>query len=190
MSEKKPGKELLFEELRARGLTESQIKSKAVAVLLDVIANDGTDRYLNAKEVDDELKEKKEALVSLQNSLKIRKWQNEEVLKSLRRRSDNLEENIKAMRAEFDEYVAEFGKSLEAMETPEARDQLKAAHLFTNTVKIQSKENNTAYIQGLAQILCGLTVKAGLPNGLKPMTRNEFDPDAFSGPTEKANFSI
>lgn len=84
------GKELLFEELRSRGLTESQIKSKAVAVLLDVIANDGTDRYLNAKEVDDELKEKKEALVSLQNSLKIRKWQNEEVLKSLRRRSDNL----------------------------------------------------------------------------------------------------
>lgn len=83
-----------------------------------------------------------------------------------------------------------FGKSLEAMETPEARDQLKTAQLFTNTVKIQSKENNTAYIQGLAQILCGLTVKAGLPNGLKPMTRNEFDPDAFSGPTEKANFSI
>lgn len=105
------GKELLFEELRSRGLTESQIKSKAVAVLLDVIANDGTERYLNAKEVDDELKEKREALASLQNSLKIRKWQNEEVIESLRHRSDNLERNIKAMRAEFNEYVAEYGNS-------------------------------------------------------------------------------
>lgn len=172
------GKELLFQELRERGLTENQINSKAVAVLLDVIANDGTDRYLNAKEVDDELKEKKEALVSLQNSLKIRKWQNEEVLKSLRRRRDNLEENIKAMMAEFNEYVAEFEKSLEAMETPEQRDRLRTAQIFTNSVKVRTDGNNTAYIHGLALLLSGVELKEGLENGLRSMTKKDMDPDS------------
>lgn len=172
------GKELLFQELRERGLTESQINSKGVAVVLDVIANDGTDRYLNAKEVDDELKEKKEELVALQNRLKIRKLDAERELKELRCRCDNLEKNIKAMKAEFDEYVAEFGKSLAAMETPEQRDRLRTAQIFINSVKIRTDGNNTAYIHGLALLLSGVELKEGLENGLRSMTNKDMDPDS------------
>lgn len=172
------GKELLFQELRERGLTENQINSKAVAVVLDVIANDGTERYLNAKEVDDELKKKKEDLASLQSSLRIQKWHSEKVLEELRSRSENLEKNIKAMRAEFNEYVAEFEESLEAMETPEQRDRLRTAQIFINSVKVRSDGNNTAYIHGLALLLSGVELKEGLENGLRSMTKKDMDPDS------------
>ena len=174
-----PGKELLFQELRERGLTEQQIKSKAVAVVLDVIANDGTERYLNAKEVDDELKEKQEAIVSLQNRLKILKWDAEREHKALRCRNENLEKNIKTMRSEFDEYVAEFGKSLEAMETPEQRDRLRTAQIFVNSVEVRTDANNTAYIYGLAILLSGVELKEGLENGLRSMTNKDMKPDDF-----------
>lgn len=172
------GKELLFQELRERGLTENQIKSKGVAVVLDVIANDGTDRYLNAKEIDDELEKKKDALFSLQHRLRTQKWSFDAEFEALRQRNENLEKNIKTMRAEFDEYVAEFGKSLEAMETPEQRDRLRAAQIFINSVEVRTDQNNTAYIHGLALLLSGVELKEGLENGLRSMTNKDFKPDS------------
>lgn len=177
MTGKKTGKELLVDELRERGLTEQQIKSKAVAVVLDVIANDGTDRYLNAKEVDDEIARKNIDLRNIASEIKHRKWMVEREIEALKERRDNLEKNIKAMRAEFDEYVAEFGKSLEAMETPEQRDRLRTAQIFTNSVKVRSDGNNTAYINGLALLLSGIELKEGLENGLRSMTNKDFEPD-------------
>lgn len=172
------GKELLFQELRERGLTESQIKSKAVAVLLDVIANDGTDRYLKAKEVDDELIKKEAALGAVQHRLKVQKWSADAEFEALNQRNDNLSRNIQTMRAEFDEYVAEFEKSLEAMETPEQRDRLRAAQIFINSVEVRTDANNTAYIHGLALLLSGVELKEGLENGLRSMTNKDMDPDS------------
>ena len=177
MTGKKTGKELLVDELRERGLTEQQIKSKAVAVVLDVIANDGTDRYLNAKEVDDEIARKNIDLRNTASEIKHRKWMVEREIEALKERRDNLEKNIKAMRAEFDEYVAEFGKSLEAMETPEQRDRLRTAQIFINSVKVRTDGNNTAYIHGLALLLSGVELKEGLENGLRSMTNKDFEPD-------------
>lgn len=177
MTGKKTGKELLVDELRERGLTEQQIKSKAVAVVLDVIANDGTDRYLNAKEVDDEIARKNIDLRNTASEIKHRKWMIEREIEALKERRDNLEKNIKAMRAEFDEYVAEFGKSLEAMETPEQRDRLRTAQIFINSVKVRTDGNNTAYIHGLALLLSGVELKEGLENGLRSMTNKDFEPD-------------
>lgn len=171
------GKELLFQELRERGLTEQQIKSKAVAVVLDVIANDGTDRYLNAKEIDDEITRATSALATFTAETRIRRRLDEQNIQVLTERRKNLEKNIQTMRAEFDEYVAEFGKSLEAMETPEQRDRLRAAQIFVNSVEIRTDANNTAYIHGLALLLSGVELKEGLENGLRSMTKKDMDPD-------------
>ena len=171
------GKELLFKELRERGLTDQQIKSKAVAVVLDVIANDGTDRYLKAKEIDDEIVKKKIAMATATVEIGQRKWMVEQDIQVLMERRDNLEKNIKAMKAEFDEYVAEFEKSLEAMETPEQRDRLRAAQIFINSVEVQTNQNNTAYIHALALLLSGVELKEGLENGLRSMTNKDMDPD-------------
>lgn len=172
------GKELLFQELRERGLTESQIKSKAVAVVLDVIANDGTDRYLNAKEIDDEITRATSALATLSAETRLRQRLVERNIQVLTERRNSLEKNIKAMRAEFDEYVAEFGKSLEAMETPEQRDRLRTAQIFVNSVEVRTDANNTAYIHGLALLLSGVEIKEGLENGLRSMTNNDMNPDS------------
>lgn len=178
------GKELLFQELRERGLKEQQINSKTVAVVLDVIANDGTERYLIAKEVDDELKKKNEALVSLQSRVKIQKWHAEKELEELRSQSEELEKNIKIMKEEFDEYVDEFGKAVSSLETPEARDRLKTAQLFVNSVLVRSNENNTVFIHGLSLILAGLELRDGMGLGFKNMTRQNLDPDRFRFPDD------
>lgn len=172
------GKELLFQELRERGLTEQQIKSKAVAVVLDVIANDGTDRYLNAKEIDDEITRATSALATFTAETRLRQRLDEKNIQVLTERRKNLERNIQTMRAEFDEYVAEFGKSLEAMETPEQRDRLRAAQVFVNSVEIRTDANNTAYIHGLSLLLSGVELKEGLENGLRSMTKKDMDPDS------------
>jgi transcriptional regulator with XRE-family HTH domain len=55
-----------------------------------------------------------------------------------------------------DKYIKNFNESLEKMETPEARDALKTAQLFINTIDVQTDQNNTAFINGLAMILCGV----------------------------------
>ena len=55
-----------------------------------------------------------------------------------------------------DKYIKNFNESLEKMETPEARDALKTAQLFINTIDVQTNQNNTAFISGLAMILCGV----------------------------------
>lgn len=51
------------------------------------------------------------------------------------------------------EYIDKFFKALEECETPEGKDALKKAQMFVNTVNIDTKYDNTAFIYGLASIL-------------------------------------
>lgn len=171
------GRELLFKELRERGLTESQINSKAVAVVLDVIANDGRERYLNAKEVDEEVRRKQ---TQLKYDIENKRRERSGIEFEIKCREDEkraLESKIKIMKDEFDEYVAAFGKSLEAMETPEQRDRLRAAQIFIDSVEVRTDANNTAYIHGLASLLSGVELKDGLENGLRSMTNKDMKTD-------------
>ena len=51
------------------------------------------------------------------------------------------------------DYVENFFTALETCETDKGRDALRAAQMFVNSVTIDSKYDNTAFIIGLASIL-------------------------------------
>ena len=76
-----------------------------------------------------------------------------------------------AMR-ETEEYIKKFLDSIEKCETAEARDTMKTAQMFVNSVDVDTKYDNTAFIIGLASILSN-----GQINGideLKKINKNMF----------------
>ncbi len=70
-------------------------------------------------------------------------------------------------------YIDHFNQCLEAMETDEGRDRLKAAQIFINTVNIDTKYDNTAFIVGLSALLSGVTINA--PEELKKINKRFGD---------------
>lgn len=57
-------------------------------------------------------------------------------------------------------YINTLQEALEQCETSEGRDRLRIAQMFINSVNIDTKYDNTAYIVGLSAILAGQTVAA------------------------------
>lgn len=53
----------------------------------------------------------------------------------------------------MNEYLDRFFESINNCETKEGRDAIKAAQMFVNTVEVNSKYDNTAFIAGMAAIL-------------------------------------
>ena len=47
---------------------------------------------------------------------------------------------------------------MEQAETPEARDRLRVAQAFINSVDIDTKYDNTAFIVGLSALLSGVQI--------------------------------
>jgi len=66
-------------------------------------------------------------------------------------------------------YIDHFNQCLEAMETEAGRDRLKAAQIFINTVNVDTKYDNTAFIVGLSALLSGVTIDA--PEELKKINK-------------------
>lgn len=149
------GRELLFEELEKRGLTKTQIESKGVAAVLDVIANDGKNNYMKAKELEDAIRIKESALRALNEDLLIRRSQKEFELKELDRKLEVRKQQCDEYVDDAKDYITKFNKSLEACETPEARDRLRLAQVFTNSVHIQSPQNMSVFIYTLGALLAG-----------------------------------
>ena len=61
---------------------------------------------------------------------------------------------------EVEDYITNFNKEREKLETPEARDRLKLAQLFANSVHVKTAYDNTAYIVCLGALLSGAKVDA------------------------------
>ena len=142
------GLDCLRDELAKRGLSKAQIESKSVAVVLDVIANTG-ERYTNLQD--------EEAHAS--NKLNELKY----VLKAGERQLSSLEFKLNELRREmrgYKDYINEFNKSLLECETQEGRDAMRIAQMFVNSVDVDTKYDNTAYIIGLASILSGGKINA------------------------------
>ncbi len=142
------GRELLEEEMRKRGATESQIKSKAVAILLDVIAK--TDIHTKIWEEEKRLDrlqfecEDKEAALKNLKAMGIWEKLTQDNLSALKEKEK--EDTISS-------YIDRFNQSLAECETAEGRDTMRRTQLFMNTVKINNNYDNTAFIKGLAMIL-------------------------------------
>lgn len=141
------GHELFVEEMKKRGATPKQINSKAVAIALDVIEN--TNAYttlFDARKMAEELEEK----VSY----------NSEVLRSLHTRIDeekgllaSIKEERAGEAAKQIEYIKAFNDALSKCETAEARDLMRIAQVYMNTVDVKTSYDNTAFIVGLSAIL-------------------------------------
>ena len=135
------GLDCLREELRKRGMSKVQIESKVVAVVLDILANTGTvhadlrDAEIELNEVQDQLRRAKDRLSYYE---------------------ERLRNNHNTLEREWDEkeaYICKFNEELQHCETPDGRDAMRRAQMFVNSVIVDSKYDNTAFIIGLAAIL-------------------------------------
>lgn len=139
------GLDCLREELKNRGLPKSQIESRGVAMTLDILANSG-DHYTKMWQDETELTQKIKALTSEKSGL-------EREVQFYERKASGYRSRADSEREEYLEYIKAFFTALEECETEEGRDTLKKAQMFVNTVSVDTKYDNTAFIIGLSAIL-------------------------------------
>lgn len=150
------GLECLREEILKRGGNKAQAEAKVVQMVLEIIAQDDTHIYTDLTEAKKELQRVKTEL----------DWANRELKRIQPLLKDALDKE-KEMRVEHDERVMfrlaileDEQHQLDALkeqllqcETPERRDAMRCARLFLNNTTVKTTQNNTAFIQGLAQVL-------------------------------------
>lgn len=153
--------ETLKEEMIRRGATKTQAESKSVAIALDVIASTNG-LYSNIHEQQMVL----DRLCQQIEQAEI--WHNKEE----KRRKAKLDAMVKEAE-QYTAYIEDFCKKLSECETPEGRDKMRVAQMFINTVDIDTKYDNTAFIIGLASIISG---EAGVAiDRLKKVNPKLFD---------------
>lgn len=139
------GLDCLREELANRGLPKSQIESRGVAMTLDILSNSG-DFYTKMQRDEKELSEKVKSLTREQNSL-------ERSIEHYRKIEAGYRDREAQKRLEEVEYIKQFFAAVKTCETAEGRDAMKRAQIFINTVSVDTKYDNTAFIIGLSAIL-------------------------------------
>lgn len=159
------GLECLRQEMRKRGCTKSQAESSTVGIVLDILANAG-DQYTNQQRMLADIEQLRKQKMELENAIKVIRFEYGEMKNNLRR-----------IREEEKQYIDGFYKALENCATPEAADTMRAAQMFVNSVCVDTKYDNTAYIIGLASILS--SGKIGAINELKKI--NKKLPDTMFG---------
>lgn len=137
------GLDCLREEMEKRGLTKAQIESKVAAVVLDILSQSG-DKYTKMWQEEQEQTERERSA-------------RKEAAYYERRASSAIItiKNAERLLSEMQQYMDTLFDALNKCETPEERARLKAAQMFVNSVNVNTKYDNTAYIIGLAQILAG-----------------------------------
>lgn len=142
------GLDYVREELKKRGFRNHQIQSEVVPAVIDILANTDNkylDIWKQEKDVSQRLKEMNRLIAG--NELTM-KWQKSKI--------NELENDVlkaRKHRAHCEDYIEEFNKSLYECETQEGRDAMRTAQMYVNSVDINSKYDNTAFIIGLASIL-------------------------------------
>lgn len=142
------GLDCLREEMASRGLLRVQIESKTVAVVLDILSKSG-DKYQKMWETEKELTKRASAA--------------QQTIRYLDDKEDALDRKENKLREVFEterKYIDDFNKSLEECETQEGRDRMRIAQMFVNSVDIDTKYDNTAFIIGLSAILSGGQINA------------------------------
>ena len=142
------GLDCLREELRGRGLTDSQINSKVAAVVLDVVSQAG-DKYTKMWKSETDTSKRERDLLKTIAWAEKRKSDLEIDIEIANRRLEECEEK----KREIETYINTLCKAMEECETKEGRDTMRIAQMFVNMVDIDTKYDNTAYIIGLAAIL-------------------------------------
>lgn len=146
------GIECLKDELLKRGFTKQQADSKVVLGVLEILS-ESNGQYTKMDKILDDVND----LEIRKSRLEAEAREYEKKRNAIRNNMDNIikEVNDRAGRLYHEtlEYIERFFKALEESETPEGRNALKAAQMFVNTVDVDTKYDNTAFIIGLASIL-------------------------------------
>lgn len=145
---KMTGIECLREEMTNRGCTKTQIESKTVAIVLDILTNSG-DKYTSMVEKEgeetktlSELRHKKEQLEHDVERLRME-------IKRVERAYDEI-----AKKAAIDQkYIEKFTATLKECETESGRDAMRRAQIFINSVTLKTEYDNYAFITALGEIL-------------------------------------
>lgn len=149
------GLDCLREEMLARGCNKAQVESKTAAIVLDILSNSGTKYTEMANEesvwTELEMKKRKEVYWE-QDTLDRLKHE----CRRLQREVNELEEKTQADNSYIDTFLEEMQKC----ETAEGRDTMRKAQTYINSISIDTKYDNTAFIIGLASILSNGSVGA------------------------------
>ena len=161
------GLELLREEMKTRGCNTAQYNSKTVAIVLDILSGEGIHAFTDIYQAEQDLK-------AIQEEIERRKRDWSRFWDRFQKRREESEAEIERQL----DYIKGFNDAMIDAETPEARDAMRTAQVFINSVKVDSKYDNTAFINGLAAILSR--------GGIGALNRlQKLDPDAI-----KSNMTI
>ena len=150
------GREILNQKLKAKGLTDAQIKSKAVETTIAVLAEetDGTNysaliqdaiqEYRVARNnADAEARRYSAKTEALSNNERANSAREQDLIKS----ANGIKNLLIDLEKVYDEILE--------LETAEQRDRTRTARLFMDNVNVNTVYDNTAYIKGLSAILSG-----------------------------------
>lgn len=135
------GLDLLKQKLREKGYTTSQVERKIVAGVLEIVSNEPgvyTDLYEARKELTRVSAEERQL-----------REQIEQEYKDIRKERIAFTDE----KCELYDYISAFNDALQKCETAEARDAMRTAQIFLNSIVVKSAYDNTAMINGLASIL-------------------------------------
>lgn len=152
------GWECFAEEMRKRGMTETQINSKTAAACVDILAETGTE-YLSAYDARKETERIRKTADRELFNVKSECSRFEDLRDTAKREYRELRDLINKATREAEEYFESLNNALEKCETEEGRDALRTAQMFINSVKVDTKYDNTAFIIGLAAILSGKKIE-------------------------------
>lgn len=142
------GLELLREELKKRGFNDHNVNGKLVAAVLDILSN--TDHvYSDMVKAEQELDAVRRGVKHKSHEYMRREFELKQA-----------EQDFKQARWEMVQYIEKFNAALSECETAEGRDAMRRAQMFVNSVSVNSKYDNTAYIIGLASILTNGSIGA------------------------------
>lgn len=168
------GLDCLKEEMAKRGCTKAQTESKTAAIVMDILAAEGTTKFTDFYEIEKELGDKARELNAREEYLSMREQHVSEAEEALKARERDIEKMISTKFKAIELYVNSFQTGLERCETAEGRDMMRRAQVFKNSVSINTPQNNTAYIEGLANILAGGKGDFG---GLRKLMKTEGYPE-------------
>lgn len=140
------GLECLKEELHKQGFSKQQIEqSKIIPAMLDILSQAGG-QYLQLDALQKDVKRIEKEKQQAEKELHSLKYFYESLKKSL----DSM---IQSRYERTEEYIKKFFDALDSCETSEGRDKLRIAQMFINSVNVDTKYDNTAFIIGLSAIL-------------------------------------
>lgn len=163
--------EELQEEMRRRGCSKARMNSRVVYMLFDIFAkSDG--KIFDLKNILDEIEIQKKNLEELKKEKEIlegnlkRLGRIEDVFE-LEQKKDYYEKEVASLERRMDsikekewlnapEYIHDFLKQMNSLETAEGRDVMRLIQLFYNAIDLKNQYDRQAFITGMASMLSSI----------------------------------